>query len=861
MFCRTAGAVFAFGTAASRKRAAAAADTHDLAELSRATGGTRLAILGSFGGPMSTFLHDARFALRMLWKDRRFTLAALIALALGIGATTAIYTVVDAVLLRPLPFSDPAQLVDLQSVGRNGPGASSFPDYVDFRDRNHTLAGIAAYTDSEVVLTGSGDPRHLESESVTPNLFTVLGAQPMLGRGFNAADAVVGAPAIILSHALWQGHYRGDPEIIGRSVSLDGQQAVVVGVMPAGFHFPIGANDSPPMIYLPFGRDPNDPSSAAARGMHMFKLVARRTPTATTAQVQADLDAVVATMHTDHPGESEDKNLSVQVHELREQIVGPVRPALLLLLIAVACVLVIACANVAGLLLARATVRQREVAIRSTLGATRGRIMRQLLTESALLGVGGGAIGLLLALWLIDLLLVLVTPNLPHVHGVAVDGRVLAVTMGLSMVSSMAFGLMPALHASRVDLQESLKESSRSTSHASRKSRNALLVAEIATALVLLFGAGLALRSFVGLRKVDTGFRADGLVMAQVDLPARYPKEIDAVRYYRALARELASLPGADAIGLGAPMPFSHTGLRASVHKSGQPTSSSLSAARLQGVSPSYFATMGIPLVRGRNFTTADDDEHAAPVLIVSQEFARLLYGAEDPIGKRVFIGYSAFTENTPGTDCEIIGVVGDIRRDTLLRAPQPSMYGTLARMPMGSVGVIARGRTPGALIPALRQTILSLDKDLPPTVLEPMDSLLEDTIATQRMLMVLMGVFAGIALLLATIGIYGVMSYTVTQRRREIGIRVAVGARLEQILKLVLGESLKLALLGVVIGAIAALMLARLGRSLLYGVSGADPLTLVAVAALLVAVSLAASFIPAWRATRIDPMEALRDE
>ena len=812
---------------------------------------------------MSNLVFDLRWAVRSLWRDRRFSLAALLALALGIGATSAIYTVVDAVLLRPLPFPAPGALVEVWSAGRNGFGVSSFPDYEDFRARNHSLAAVGAYTDATVTLTGNSDPQRLDAEAITPSLFRVLGVQPILGRGLGDADAVVGSQAVVIAHALWQGRYRGDPDVIGRSISIDGKPATIVGVMPPGFHFPLDAGGNPPLVYLPFPRDEGDLPMTRNRGGHAFGVLGRMAPdTRSVAAVQSDLDAVAASMRTDHPAEHEDRNLKVRVVALHERVVRNVRPALILLLCAVLCVLVIACANVAGLLLARATVRQREVAIRSTLGATRARIVRQLLTESVLLGAIGGGAGLLLALWLVDLLLGLVTPSLPQLHDVAVDGRVLAVTAAVSILSSIAFGLVPALHASRVDLQESLKETARAASHRSRRSRNALLVVEMAVALVLLFGAGLALRSFAALRRVDPGFRPDGLAVAQVELPSsRYPKDEDGLRYYRRLAAELPSLPGAEAVGLGGPLPFSRAGMRTGVHLPGQPPAAALSASRVHAISPSYLRAMGIPLLRGRNFSAVDDDEKSAPTLLVSAEFARRLFPGEDPIGKRVAIGITSYDDKGLDTICEIIGVVGDSHRDSLARDLQPSMYVPLGRFPLGIIGVVARSSAPAAMVPALRQAILAADHDLPPVTAATMESLMDETVRTQRMLMVLLGLFAATALVLASIGIYGVMSYTVTQRRREIGIRVAVGARAGQILGLVLGESVRLATLGVVIGVAGAFAVGRLGKSLVFGVRETDPLTLVTVALLLVAVSLAASFLPAWRATRVDPMDALRDE
>ena len=639
------------GTARPGSGQARRGETCDLACLA---GGGRGMSLADVGAEMSTLMTDLRVAVRMLWKDRRFTLVALVALALGIGATSAIYTVIDSVLLRPLPFPEPNALVEIQSAGRNGAGPSSFADFVDYRGRNRSLESTTAYLNTTLTLTGNSDPLQLEALAVTPNFLHVLGVQPMMGRAFTDADAVVGSQAVILAHAFWQGRYRGDPDIIGRTLSLDGRPAIVVGVMPATFHFPLDGGDATPLVYVPFPREEADLSMAKSRGMHAFAVVGRAAAGTTSAQVQADLDAVAATMRADHPAEGDDKNLTLHATPLRERIVGPVRPALILLLCAVFCVLVIACANVAGLLLARATVRRREVAIRSTLGATRGRIVRQLLTESALIGIVGGGAGILLALWLIDLLLALVTPSLPQLHDVTIDGRVLAVTAAVSLLSSVAFGLVPALQASRVDLQESLKESTRSASHVSRRSRNALLVAEIAVALVLLFGAGLTLRSFAKLRRVDTGFRPDGLVLAQVEPPSsRYPRDEDCVTYYRRLQAALETLPGVESFGTGGPLPFSHASFRTSVHLVGQPPSPALSAARVQAVSPSYLAAMGIPLVRGRNLSSADDDKKSAAVVVVSQEFARKLFPGEEAIGKHIAIGMTSFEDKNESTDCE----------------------------------------------------------------------------------------------------------------------------------------------------------------------------------------------------------------
>ncbi len=813
---------------------------------------------------MGTLLQDLRYGARALWNNPGFTLVALLALALGIGATTAIYTVVDGVLLRPLPFPEPDQLVDVNSVLRDetSPGSSSsFLDAQDYATRNRTLSGLAIWTRGQIVLTGGAMPQQVQAVESSPNLFSVLGINPALGRSFAADEAKAGSHVVILSYNVWQRRFNGAPDIVGKSIGLDGEPHVVVGVAPRGFAFPLDSTTDEPEVYLPFPRTQPEVDSAKSRGSHFLTIVARMKPGVSVAQCAADLRTVVAGMHRDHPGEDEDKYLSVKLQSLHGSLVETTRAPLIMLLLAVACVLLIACANVAGLLLARATVRQREIAIRTALGAGRARIVRQMLTESALLGLIGGGAGVLLAMWLVDLLVAMVATGLPAVHDLAIDGRVLGVTFALSIATGLAFGLVPALHASRSDLNDALKETARSSAHTrSRRARNALLMGEIAVALVLLVGAGMTLRSFAKLQQVDPGFRIEDEVVAQLHLPdGRYGKDEEADAYYRKLTQAVKGLPGTESVAIGAPIPFTHTNWSTTVNVTGQPVSPKLTDSIMSSVSPEYFTALGIPLHSGRFFDANDDHPKSAPVIIISQLFADKLFGsAEGAIGKHVNIGLG---DGPQGTSLEIVGVVGDVRTRSLEKPVAATMYVALGRWPIGFIGVVAHTKTPKVVMPLLRQAMLTVDKDLPPPQLTTMAELTATSLQRQKMLMVLLGLFAALALALASIGIYGVMSYTVTQRTREIGIRVALGAGTNDVMRMVLGESLRLSLVAIAIGLGVALALGRVVRSLLYGVSSSDPLTLIPVTLVILGVCLVASFLPARRATKVDPMVALRYE
>jgi putative ABC transport system permease protein len=810
---------------------------------------------------MGTLIQDLRYGARMLWRSPAFTVVAVLALALGIGATTAIYTVVDAVMLRPLPFPGPQQLVVVETYLRHHKGATSFPDFVDYRDRNQSFTSVAAWEGAPVTLTGVQDPQDVDGIKATPELFGVLGAPMTLGRGFTADEARPGSRVVVLSHQLWRTRFHGDRDIIGKPVSIDSQQHIVVGVLPEHYPWPMERGDGPAVLILPYPRDDNDVEQSKNRGSHSLRALARLKPGVSPAQAQLDMDAVVAQMKKDHPGEDE-AHLSVGVQSLREAVTARSRPAIIMWLAAVLCVLAIACANVAGLLLARATVRQREIAIRVALGAKRGRIVRQMLTESVMLGVLGGGVGVLLALWLVDLLVALVTPSLPRIHDIGVDGRALGVTFAMAVLTGVIFGLLPALQASRPDLNDALKETARSTAHGrNRRARNALVVGEIALALLLLVGAGLTLRSFARLAKTDPGFRAEGLTVAHLALPSnRYAEDKDNIAYRLKVAQAVAALPGVEGVTLGAPLPFSNADMTVSVNPPGQKPTTALPNARYVSVAPNWFSVLGIPMERGRTFNAVEDRLDGPGALVISHSFAARMWPGEDAVGKKVAIGICAI--HCEGEHLyEVIGIVGDIHHDSLDSAEPPTMYTALGHIPLGFIGVAARSQNPKALTPLLRQALLSVDADLPPTLLQEMRDGISESLASQRVLMILLGLFAAVALILATIGVYGVISYTVTQRTRELGIRVALGAGTGEILGLVLGESLRLSLLASLLGVGGALVGGRALESQLYGVAATDPATLIAVTLLILVVCLVAAFLPARRAAKVDPMVALRYE
>jgi putative ABC transport system permease protein len=809
---------------------------------------------------MSTLWQDLQYGARMLWRSPGFTIAAVLALALGIGATSAIYTVVDATLLRPLPLPEPQQLVQLESVLRKRPGATAFLDYRDLRQRNSTFSELAVYKDASVVLTGGDDPQHIDALRATPSLFGVLRVPMELGRAFTEDEGRPNSHVVIISHELWKSHFGADRGIVGKSVSVDREPCTIVGVLPAGFHWPL--DDEGRAMITPYPRDTSDEQQDQNRGSHSLVMAGRLKPGVTASQAQADLDTIVAQIRKEQANDNEEQ-LEVKVTPLREAIVGKSRPALALWLIAVLCVLAIACANVAGLLLARATVRQREIAIRVSLGAGRWRIVRQMLTESVLLGVVGGGVGVLLALWLVDLLVSLVAPSLPRLHDIGIDGRVLGVTFLLALVTGVAFGLVPALHASRADLNDALKETGRSTAHAaSRRARNALVVGEIAGALILLVGAGLMLRSFERLAHTSPGFRAEGLTVAQIFLPQnRYSENEATSSYRRRLEEKLAALPGASAVTVGAPLPFSHTDMAVGVNLIGQPRNPAMPSARYVSVSPNWFATMGIPMLAGRTFNAAEDSLAGPPALVISKSFADGMWPGENPVGKRVHVGICADKCKPEDQAYEVIAVVADIHHDALSQATLPTMYTAYGHIPLDFVAAVVRSPNPAAMVPALRRAILDADKDVPPPSIGPMEDQIGESMRSERVLTVLLGLFALVALALATIGVYGVMSYTVTQRTREIGVRVALGAGSGEITRMVVFESLRLAGVAAVIGIGIALAAGRFLQSQLFGVGASDPLTLVSVTLLIVGVCALASLLPARRASKVDPMVALRYE
>jgi putative ABC transport system permease protein len=811
---------------------------------------------------MRTFWQDMRFSYRMLWKNPGVTIVAVLALALGIGANSAIFSVVNAVLLKPLPYKDPQQLV---IINHNYPKLNlkatvSAPGYIYYRDHAQSFSDVAAIAGWSANLTGAGEPERLQGMQVTTNLFPMLGGTPAMGRTFSAQEGQPGNNrVVVLSDAFWQRRFGGDPGIVNKTVTLNGESYTVVGIMPPQFQY---AREMGQIvdIYSPVAFTPQQLSSEAA-GLEYLTVLARLKPGVSINQAQAEMTAIADQVRQLYDvGESSVWGLSVRSYE--ELVVGEIRPALLVLLGAVAFLLLIACANVANLLLARAAVRQKEIAIRAALGASRLRIIRQLLTETTLLALMGGGLGLLLAVWGVDLLMKVNGNRLPRAHEIGLDFNVLLFTFGISLLTGFIFGLAPALQTSRTDLHETLKEGGRSGTGTTHKGlRNLLVIAEMALTVVLLVGAGLLVRSFLQLEQVSPGFQPQTLLAMQLSLPAnKYREAKQRDIFYQQMLAEVGSLPGVKSAGGVSVLPMSNAGNSRTFTIEGReaPEGQQSPHGDSWAATSDYFRTMTIPLVKGRYFTESDTDA-STNVVIIDEELARKFFPGEEPIGRR--ITFDEISEGNPRWR-EIVGVVGHVKNRGLEGEARPQFYFPYHQVPQSSIYLVVQTvGDPASLSGAVRGAIQKVDKDLPVFRVTTMERLVADSMAQRRFSMFLLGIFASVALVLAVVGLYGLMSYTVMQRTHEIGIRMALGASARDVLKMVVGQGMALALIGVGLGLVASLLLTRAMSSLLFNVSVTDPLTFIFISVLLVSVAFLATYVPARRAMRVDPMTALRYE
>ncbi len=808
-------------------------------------------------------LNDFRSAVRQLFKSPGFTLTAIVTLALGIGANSAIFSVIDTVLLRPLAFPKPEQLVMIWSNNLkdepNGRYTSSFPNFHDYRARSQSFTAMAAYSGAGAVLSGAGEARELNGVATDGNFFDVLGVKPMLGRVYTAEESTAGAPnVVVLGHSIWQQAFAGNSKIVGQQILLSGRSYTVLGVMPPGWNFPVAEDRTEYAMPL----QPLTPDQVTRRGSSFLKIIGRLKPGVMPRQAEAEMAPIAARLAEEYP----DYNLNrgLRVIPLLEDVVGNVRPALLVLSGAVALVLLIACANVANLLLARAAARSREIGIRTALGASRFLIVRQLLTESLLLALLGGACGLLLAVWGVDVLRALGPQNVPRLQDIQINLAVGAFTFGLVVLSTVAFGLAPALQLSRSNVSETLQQGSKGSTgglHGARV-RAFLVVSQVSLSFLLLAGAGLLIKSFFNLRATNPGFEpARLLVLDQVVPRVRYSEPDQQRGFYDRLMPKLAALPGIESVSAANPLPFGGNDSGSSFTIAGGPPiapGNHPDASHLT-IMPGYFRTMKAPLRSGRDFEQRDN-ETAAKVAMVNETFVRRFLPVGNPIGQHILLDQPNGATPMP---LEIVGVVADTKQNELGAPSLPEFYQPFAQNPDRRMWIVLRSATEGS--GGLQRTVARLVHEIDPEVyvgpLEPMQNLLGKQFARPKFNMLLLGVFAAVAMVLAAVGIYGVIACSVAQRTREIGIRMALGAQRTDMLGMVLRQSLTVVAIGLAIGLLAAFGATRLLASLLYGVGANDLLTYAGVFFLLGTAALFASYIPARRAMKVDPMIALRYE
>jgi putative ABC transport system permease protein len=810
---------------------------------------------------MRTLWQDVRYGARAMRANPGFTAVAVVALALGVGANTAIFSVVNAVLLRPLQYPNAERVVAIQELNPEGRRVQVTPaNFLDWREQATAFERMAAIFTRPANLAVGDEAERVDFAMTSAAFFDVFGVRPRAGRFFLPEEEKAGhAPVVVLSHALWQRRFGADSSIIGQSVTLDGRAYEVVGVAPEGFSYPDRTEAwVPPFARVPTVSEQQDVERA--RGFGFLSAVALLKPGETLEHARAEMEAITARLRAQYP-ESNSKRFN-RVVTLHEHLVGESGRALLLLLGAVALVLLIACANVANLLLARAAGRQKEMAVRAALGATRLRLARQLLVESVLLALAGGAAGLLLGWWGVDLLKGLLPAEFPRVADIGVDPRVLGFTLLVSCATGVAFGLAPALQFTRPDLHGALKEGARGSTGGARggRLRNMLIVSEVALSLVLLVGAGLLFRSFLSLRAVELGFRPQSLLTFRLSPSGeRFQTDAQYSAFFRDVAERVEAVPGVEAVGVINTLPLVK-GPTAGFQVEGRPPlrRDQWPSINYRSVSPDYFRAAGIAVVKGRVPDARDTD--AAPlVLAVNQALARRDFPSEDPVGKR--ISYGIGPDGKPIWK-EIVGVVADVRSEEPGREAAPEIYVSYLQDPFAGMSYVVRSTAePESLVPAVREAVRAVDRAQPVAEVRTMEQLVGESVAQPRFTSLILGLFACMALLLAAAGIYGVMSYAVTQRTHEIGIRIALGAQRRDVLRMVVGRGMALALAGVGLGLLTALALTRLMAGLLYGVTATDPLTFAGVALLLGAVALLASYIPARRATKVDPMIALRYE